>query len=695
MTIDEYRLNLIEEIKLSAEYFNSYAEKEFVKVMIEKLSDYEEMIDPVECYYEGFGRNRKKIQFDGYLFDEADDSLIMIMCDYVGEIQTSNITASLIDTYVGRMASFVEEVISSDLLDNIDISEPAYGFGMDLKRKYDNDEINKIKFYIITDKYLSNQVKTLKAEKILGIDTEHHVWDIERFYRMDSLNKGKEEIRIDFKAINNGKGLMGILATDDKHLDYKAYLSIVPGILLANLYLEYGSKLLEGNVRSFLSIKSGVNKGIQKTILNEPEKFFTYNNGIAVTATKADIERTNDGLLINSIEDMQIINGAQTTASLAIAKHKYGRKLDDIYVPMKLTVVEKDKAEQLIPFISKYSNSQNKVSEADFFSNHPFHIRMEQISRKMPAPAIAGNQYQTHWYYERTRGQYQQEQMKMTASQRAKFILKNPKSQVISKTDLAKFMNTYFKKPHVVSLGAQRNMRDFADSTSSKWDSDDSVFNDFYYRRVVSVAIMFKQAEKIVMSADWYEQGYRANIVTYSLSKLFDSLSTKYPNKSIDYKTIWQTQRVPDYLIDEIENIGKLALDHITNDRRPIQNVTEWCKKQECWNSFKNIDYQFSEIFINKLIDKNNEVKDELNSHKDQKLSNQVSLEIQVVNLGSSYWGKLLNKALAFNVLLPKEKDLLTLAAQMDKTGRTPSSAQARLIIEIKNRLEEEGIKVE
>jgi hypothetical protein len=54
-----------------------------------------------------------------------------------------------------------------------------------------------------------------------------------------------------------------------------------------------------------------------------------------------------------------------------------------------------------IPLIARYTNSQNRVSDADFFSNHEFHRRIEQIALRLRAPAVGGAQFGTHWFYER------------------------------------------------------------------------------------------------------------------------------------------------------------------------------------------------------------------------------------------------------------------------------------------------------
>ena len=57
---------------------------------------------------------------------------------------------------------------------------------------------------------------------------------------------------------------------------------------------------------------------------------------------------------------------------------------------MKLSMVKPDRAEEVVPRISEYANSQNKVNAADFFANHPFHLEMEKMSRRVPAPSPGG-----------------------------------------------------------------------------------------------------------------------------------------------------------------------------------------------------------------------------------------------------------------------------------------------------------------
>ena len=95
--------------------------------------------------------------------------------------------------------------------------------------------------------------------------------------------------------------------------------------------------------------------------------------------------------MITKIEDLQIINGGQTTASLAEAVLKRtNTSLQGIYVPMKLTVIEnRDESnndgvsfyDEMVQNIANYANNQNKVTSADLFSNGPIHIWMEKQSK--------------------------------------------------------------------------------------------------------------------------------------------------------------------------------------------------------------------------------------------------------------------------------------------------------------------------
>ena len=326
------------------------------------------------------------------------------------------------------------------------MNQIGYSIGNRLRIDYvssgEDQSIDKIKLYIVSDKVLSNRVNSTDEKEFLGKHVELNVWGIERFYDLYKSGHTKEPILIDTNNFNLKEGIPCIKAEMSSNTNYDAYLAIVPGQFLNDIYLKYGSRLLEGNIRAFLSTRGKINKGIRETIKNDPTKFFTYNNGIACTAS--DIKLSNDGHYITELTDLQIINGGQTTASLSSAYLKDKLSLDNIFVPMKVTVVKtSEDYDGMIQNIAKFANSQNKVTDADLFSNHPFHRAFEDLSKKILCPAKPGSLYGTYWYYERSRGKYEQELFKLQKkSERDNFFKKYPKDQVIKKEELAKYFNT-------------------------------------------------------------------------------------------------------------------------------------------------------------------------------------------------------------------------------------------------------------
>lgn len=688
MNLEEFSNELLEDLKISSNYNLTDIHEEFVNHVVNILIDAEEFDDFTVGYFEGIGEKNRKIIMDGYYFDPYDKSCVILISDLNVSSTLETLTATEIDKLYGNMRYLIEACISGFIVSK-GFEESSLGYELAKEIEDKLQEITKFRFYIITNKRLSARVKNIKKDNILDKQVELNVWDIGRLYSIYTSSLGKESIEIDFAQILE-KGLPCVKATENDN--YSSYLAVIPGDILSKLYIDYGSRLLEGNVRSFLSVKGKVNKGIRNTILNEPEMFFAYNNGIAATATKIEIEN-NNGLYIKSIKDLQIINGGQTTASIANAQLQDKDKvnLKNIFVPMKLSVVDNEKAKEMIPIISRCANSQNKVDEADFFSNHPYHIRLEEYSRKIYAPPVNGNQYQTIWFYERARGQYVQEQMKMTVAEKKKFQLKNPKNQLLKKVDVAKYLNTYECVPHIVSRGAQANMRYFAERITKAWEVNNTVFNEYYYKKVIALAIIFKSTESLVTNQQWYKEikAYRANIVTYSIAIIFNELKKRGIEKTIDFKYIWNNQKINTTLENQLLITTKETFDFINREDRLTLNVTEWCKKEACWERAQNENFTLLEDFINSLVDINEEKNNEKEAKKERKVINQLNAEIEVVNLGEEYWKRALEYGISNKLLTPMEEDLLRVASNF--SNKVPSTKQSNIILEIRAKLLEEG----
>lgn len=638
MDVHDFHKDFLEEIKATAATEGAGSNAAFVEVASAYLVNAEVLSDFTPAFYLGTGKNNRRIRVDGYVLDEFDMTFNLVIADYTGDENRDTLTRSAASAFFDRLMYFVEEAYGSKLYRSIEPSTPATDL-IELLCLY-KDKIRKYRLILLTDGFMSNRISEIDAREFNGIPVECQIWDIDRIFRVCFSDLGRQDIEIDFKAYTGGKGIPCIEASSANTDDYRSYLCIIPGSILADIYDYYGSQLLEGNVRSFLSTKVAVNKKIRETILRIPQNFFAYNNGVSATAMDLQIESAEDGRIITYARDFQIINGGQTTASLSNARYKDGADLSQIYVQMKLTEVDSDadKASELIRNISRSSNSQNKVSDADFFATHPFHIRMEQISRRVFASASGGVQYETKWFYERARGQYIQAQMHMTKSQKDKFAAQHPKKQVITKTDLAKVRNSWSGIPHVVSKGAQTNFMRFAEIIDESWGKSDVQFNDKYFKDSVALVILFKHTEWVVSHQPWFEQGYRANIVTYSIALLHRLILQQFDGMDLDLQLIWNRQQVSDAVTNELVKITKYVFDTITNPNRGTINVTQWCKRDACWESVKRCNIKLADELRLVLLSKDETKAADRDAKKDQKLISDVEAQKTVLELGADYW---------------------------------------------------------
>ena len=702
MDIEEFHSSWINDIMAESANNLTSPHNEFIEDAIAKLVDSGELDEDAQNnidHFEGIGRRGAKIIIDSFCYDPVDNTYTIIINSFSSQPDITTITNTDIDTLYKNMLRLVEASIDNYILDprnQYEVSTAGYRLAKDLNRRYNNKEIDKFRFHIITDRILSQRVKVIKKEPISDIPVDLNVWDLNRFYNLYTSQRGKEDLNVDTSG-EIGGGIKCIEATSCD--SYKSYLATISGKFLADIYLQYGSRLLEGNVRSFLSARGKINKGIRLTILNDPNMFFTFNNGIAITATDIDTETMPDGSLrITRIKDMQIINGGQTTASVAnvMIQDKADEQLQAISVPTKITVLnDPGLADEIIPHISRYANSQNKVNEADFFSNHPYHVKLENLSRTIPAPAVDGNQYQTYWFYERARGQYDQAQMKLSRAERKKFQTINPKNQLLRKTDIAKYINTFACFPDRVSRGAQTNMRFFASDITKLAEKDPDLpwLNKKYYTDLIAKAIIFKSTERIVSDQQWYKENkaYRANIVTYSLAMIMNKLKKDYQNLTINWQRIWDHQALYPEFEQQIARIAKLAYDQITRDDRENENVTEWCKKETCAKRALTVNFDLDEDFLKTLVFIDDEIYQDDIAAKDQRENNNLKDNIVVLSQAPGFWRKFYDFCRKEDLVNYKEASCIEIAANLELTGKMPSDKQCSVIMGAYRRLEKDA----
>lgn len=673
-------------IKRSIEEFGGRdPEAGFGVVAGELLEDAEELTDFVVSPYRGMGTRRRSLGIDGYAFDEVDGSLRLVIVEFKGDKLPVTLTQTMAKTIFGRVIAFVDEALSGND-DHLPADEdPATDLSalMHLHRA----NITRLRIYLATDALMSDHIRSWPEEPIGGIPAEFHIWDIARFHDAFTSSSGREVLTVNFKSLVDD-GIPCLKASLNQS-EYNGYLCVLPGDALARMYEEYGSRLLEGNVRSFLGKAVKVNKAIRETTLRSPEMFFAFNNGIAATATSVETMLTPDGMRLISATDLQIVNGGQTTASLAHARRKDGAELGGIFVPMKLSVVDASRSDEMIPKIAEFANRQTKVADSDLFSNHAFHRKMEELSRRIKAPPKAGSQRPTTWFYERAKGQYRIETTKMSPSEKLRFEADNPRRQLITKTDLAKIENSWRQLPHEVSKGAQKNFDVYSRFIVAEWLSNQLQFNDEFFKAVVAHAIVFRDLEQLIPTqTDWYDGGYRANIITFTIAKLVQVISEQGAGRVLNLQSIWRAQAISPALTDQLKVIAKTMYEVITSPEHGIENITEWCKKELAWQRAQQKPAQLQPAFaaeLVSLIEVQHRLEDAVGVAR---IDTDIAAITEVVNYKYSNWRKLRDWGIKCKELTPKEDQLLMLAGT---SGRVPTSKQAVAILLIRKRLEQAG----
>jgi hypothetical protein len=689
MDVKEFRKDLLEEVRSTAAAYGEGSSTAFVNIMSDYLVNADVIPDFTNAFYVGTGLRNRKLRIDGYALDEFDFTLNLIIVDYSANEDGRTITRTEAEQIFEWPMRFTEEIFSNNLSNRVEISTSAADL-IDLVVR-NKGKISKYRILLFTDRFMSGRIESFELKEYDGIPIERQIWDIERLYKIVQAESGRESIEINFtNYVPNG--IPCLEASDNEFTDYRCFLCVIPGEVLANIYDYYGAQLLEGNVRSFLSTKVAVNKKIRQTILTEPKMFFAFNNGVSATATAVSIENKPEGKFITYVKDFQIINGGQTTASLSNARFRDKAELNHISLQMKLTEVNEDlnETQDLLQKISRSSNSQNKVSDADFFSTHPYHIRMEQISRRIFAPAVGGAQHDTHWFYERARGQYLQSQMRMKKSEKDKFTLQNPKNQLISKTDLAKAFNSWRGLPHVVSKGAQRNFKEFAEWIDQNWATSPERFNEKYFQDSIALYILFKYVEKLIPHQPWYEQGYRANIVYYSIALFANLLKKQYKEHTLDLQIIWNKQAVPDVIGNVMVILTKAVYESITHPSRGNANVTQWCKQEECWKRIKAINVNLDKKIETVLIDKSDLTSEKRQAVKDQKLISEIEAQTEVVTKGELYWNKL-DRFILANKKIASPEEIKSLKIACKLPSKLPNSIQSQQLLALVEKAKLDG----
>lgn len=680
-TVEEFFHDFRQETLAGAEANSTYQLESFMEAVSNELIETGFVEGFEHCHY----RAPRGIRVDGYWFND-EGALDIFVADFDCRRELETLTRTDVDAAFKRVVNFFEASLQGSL--EPDMTTPEYGLVRQITDR--RAMLRQVNFYLTSERVLSDRFQAFPDGEVGGIRATYHIWDMARFQRQRSSRGHKEPLDIDFVEMF-GHGINCLPANIGSD-SYESHLIVMPATILAALYDRYSARLLEQNVRTFLQARAQVNKGIRATILNEPHMFFAYNNGITATAQQVETQMTASGLQIVRMTDLQIVNGGQTTASLFHTQRRDKADLSDIFVQMKLSVIDSEQSELVVPRISEYANTQNRVNAADFFSNHPYHVRIAEFSRRIWAPAQQGAQRETKWFYERARGQYVDAQSKLTLGEQKRFKAEYPKVQMFTKTDLAKFENAFDDHPKWVNLGGQKNFARYALRIGKEWDKAADGFNELYFKRAISRGILFRATEKLVSAQPWYNGGYRANVVAYTLSMLGEI--TKRRKATVDYQRIWSTQAIDDLLSQAVAIIAEAVNEDIIRPPQGISNISEWCKKDGCWARLAEQADRIAELLpeefwaaLTSAEDNRHEVK---TARQTQKIDNGIEAQRQVFDVPSAHWSLILKEGAARRLLTPKEIGILKIAEQVP--AKIPTEKQSAVLIEILGKAQQEGI---
>lgn len=633
MDIREFARELIDNINTSVEMTGADYDQELATSILEYMEDNGEVNAPEIC---SFQKTRSRITAYDYN-DEAESLDLFYLVK--AETMLGKINAGKIQQGFSYLMAFYREAMTGQLFKNQDINPSDEIVEVAKLVQSTKGQISQLRLYIITDGLTDPAaVPPTEDSEDDEYTIEYNVWDMQRVYQQHNMRAGKEKVEIDFPTTYNTE--LQCLKMSEQNLFIDAYLAIIPGITLAKIYKQYQQVLLEKNVRTFLQFKGKVNKEIRKTLRNNPDMFFSYNNGISTTASEIETRERDGVLYITRLFDWQIVNGGQTTASIAASLTDKEVDLSKVFVPMKISVIrDAEHDDEIIKSISVSANSQTAIKNSDFSANDPYLVDLERFSRTEWVPN-GNNKPVSKWFFERTRGQYLDQLAQLSGFNEKSFKIEYPKKQKITKTDIAKYEVAWKQRPYDVCRGAEKNYQMFVNDIKR----EKPTISAGYFKNVVAKGVLFNTIDGLVKSKNL--GGYKANMNAYLMSSI-----SFLSEGQLDLTYIWEHQSVQLEVVGKIKELIPMVWAHITSGGAGGQssNVGEWTKKSDCWNKLK-LRLAGIERFEEKLIQpETNEDGSYLNETQQKKIQEAEAIE-------PNYWFALANWAKSNNQLTPMDR---------------------------------------
>ena len=665
MDIKEFAKDFIDNIKLSAEMNGTDYDLELATGILEYMEDNGEVNNPEIC---AFQKTRARITAYDYN-DEAEslDLFYLIKADSVlGKVNNNKVQQGY-----NYLMAFHREATNGQLFKEKDLKPSDEIVEVAQLVQSSKGQIKQLRIYVITDGLTDPSAALATVESDDGSYViEYNVWDMQRVYQQHNIRAGKEKVEIDFPTNYNTE--LQCLKMSDQNLFVDAYLAIIPGLTLAKIYKQYQQVLLEKNVRTFLQFKGKVNKQIRKTLREQPDMFFSYNNGISTTASEIETKEVDGMLYITRLYDWQIVNGGQTSASISASLTDKSVDLSKVYVPMKISVIrDSEHDDELIKAISISANSQTAIKDSDLSANDPYLVDLEKFSRQEWVPN-GNNKPICKWYFERTRGQYLDQLAQLSGFNEKSFKIEYPKKQKITKTDIAKYDFAWKQRPSDVCRGAENNYKLF----SKEIKKENPAITAAYFKNIVAEGILFRTIDTIVNSKKL--GGLKSQMNAYLLSSI-----SFLSDKQLDLTYIWEHQSVQPEVVAKVEELIPLIWNHLNVSG----DASTYCKKIECWNKLKILLNDVEKFGADLMQPDTNEDGSYLNEAQQRCIKDAESIE-------SNYWFALAQWAKINNMLTPIQRKAAFNFGTMKSRGRGITSLkQAQFALKIVEKAKELGYK--
>ena len=548
---------------------------------------------------------RTGLQFNGYGGNPLEDNrkLTIFLSEFTQSEELEGLYSKDLDALLKRGTNFISKITSREFL-QIEESNPVFSAIQTLSVKM--DLLSQIRIIILTNKLIKIRSDSIKAPMIGEIKAQIGICDYERIKQLESGIEEKPEIIIDLEESQNS---LPVLTAHSSESSYESYLTVLPGDLIAELFDKWGNRLLEKNVRVFLQATTKINRGIRDTIQDKPSMFFAYNNGLTATADDVKLKTLPNGArTITKINNLQIVNGGQTVSSIYAASkfiNKFSKAdLRKVYVQMKLSKVPKESedADSFVSDVSRFANTQNKVNLSDFSSNHSFHVQIENLSKKISAPPAPNSLRSSHWFYERSRGQYKSAKSRnKTQAQKKIFDKEFPSKQKIDKVQLALYQNLWDCKILEVMRGKNNaSYLSFFDGIEEEWSNKSYQFNERYFKELVAKAIIYKTLDRETKKERFTD--FKSTVVAFTIGLLALNFKDS-KSKRFNFMKVWSEQSLTQDFIDELLGVAKNINYLIMNP--PVgmnRDVREYARKPECWQNIQKANIQWSSKLENYLI---------------------------------------------------------------------------------------------